>query len=68
MTVVEALSIAGIAGVSVGGVVGWVLHKTVFNRLDSLEESRGAMGNRFGEGQHDLDKRLAILEDRDRRT
>ncbi len=68
MTLVAALALAGAVVAVFGGVVSWVARTTVMNRLDSLETSREGMGRRFGDGQHELDKRVAILEDRSKRT
>jgi hypothetical protein len=47
---------------ALAGVGAWVANTTVFRRLDALEKNHAGNAKEFREANHELDKRLALLE------
>lgn len=56
-----AVLVSGALG-ALGAAATWVARTTVFERLASLEDKQEKNARRFGEGDHDLDKRLTVVE------
>ena len=53
---------------AVAAMGAWAARTTIFDRLSKLEEKHDQSAGRFGEGDHVLDKRVTVLEERNKWT